>query len=207
MPAISKLIFLPGASGRRDIWKPVSERLQLSAARSFMGWPGFGDVPPAPNVCGLDDLVARVIAELDQPTALLAQSMGGVIAVRAALAKPEYVKRLVLAVTSGGIDVRGLGGEAWQAGFARANPQLPRWFVDDQQDLTVQLEHLHIPTLLLWGDADPISPVTVGRRLLALLPQAELRIVSGGDHDLVSTYAEQVAPYIQQHLSEHQHDA
>jgi poly(3-hydroxyoctanoate) depolymerase len=58
-----------------------------------------------------------------------------------------------------------------------------------------------MPVLLLWGDADPISPVSVGQRLAALLPRAELMVVNGGTHDLVVERAVDVVPYIDQHLA------
>jgi alpha-beta hydrolase superfamily lysophospholipase len=38
----------------------------------------------------------------------VAQSMGGLIAIKAALAVPEKIHRLVLAVTSAGVPVAGL---------------------------------------------------------------------------------------------------
>jgi pimeloyl-ACP methyl ester carboxylesterase len=39
-----------------------------------------------------------------------------------------------------------------------------------------------MPVLLLWGGADPISPPAAGRKLLELLPSAELCVIEGGDH-------------------------
>lgn len=54
---------------------------------------------------------------------------------------------------------------------------------------------------LLWGDADPISPVAVGQRLAALLPQAQLHVFAGGDHDLGHALAHEVAPLIDAHLA------
>lgn len=74
----AKLIFLPGASGNTQFWQPVAERLTHLAQPVHIGWPGFGDTPPMPGVTGMSDLVARVLAEIDQPTALVAQSMGGI---------------------------------------------------------------------------------------------------------------------------------
>jgi pimeloyl-ACP methyl ester carboxylesterase len=56
------------------------------------------------------------------------------------------------------------------------------------------------PVLLLWGDADSISPIAVGRRLLELLPNARLHVVKGGGHDLAVTHADEVAAIIQEHL-------
>jgi len=54
--------------------------------------------------------------------------------------------------------------------------------------------------LLLWGDADPISPVAAGHRLAELIPNATLLIVEGGTHDLVSDHAAELAPHIDRHL-------
>ena len=59
----------------------------------------------------------------------------------------------------------------WRPEFAAANPTLPRWFLDDRTDLSLRLAELRMPVLLLlWGDADPISPVRVGQRLAQRLP-------------------------------------
>jgi pimeloyl-ACP methyl ester carboxylesterase len=195
------LVFLPGASGNADFWKPVSDALRHPGRRRFLTWPGFGGAAPDPEVRGIDDLVTRVVDSISEPVDLLAQSMGGVIAIRAALEKPRLVKHLVLAATSGGLDVAALGGEDWRPAFLAANPQVPRWFIDEHADLTDQLAALDLPVLLLWGNADRISPVAVGRRLAALLPRAELVVIDGGTHDLVCDRAGDVAPHIEKHLS------
>ncbi|MDF3837649.1 alpha/beta fold hydrolase [Cupriavidus basilensis] len=201
MPAPSKLLFLPGASGDTRFWQPLADRLSHPAARTVIGYPGFGPEPPSPEVSGFDDLVARVVKEIDQPTALIAQSMGGAIAMRVALERPGLVTHLVLSVTSGGIDTKGLGAADWRIGFSEANPQLPDWFVSFNSDLGAELGKISAPVLLLWGDADPISPVAVGQRLLALLPDAELHVVSGGNHDLANVHARHLAPMVDAHLA------
>lgn len=197
----SKLLFLPGALGRTQLWEPAAKLLVHPASKVHFGWPGFGSTPSDPSVRGADDLVSRVVAQIDQPTALIAQSMGGVIALRAALEKPNLVTHLVLAVTSGGMDVAALGGQDWRPSFHKANPLLPRWFSSWQEDLSARLSKVAIPTLLLWGDCDPISPVRVGERLASLLPCACLHIVQGGDHDLAETHASIIAPLIDEHLA------
>ena len=195
------LIFLPGASGNRDFWKPVSAGLRHPGARRFVSWPGFGGAPREPGVSGTADLVARVAREITGPSTLLAQSMGGVVAVRVALEKPNLVRRLVLSVTSGGIDVASLGTADWRPSFVKNNPGLPRWFVDERQDLTARIQEITVPVLLLWGDADPISPVAVGRRLAELFPASRLVVVAGGTHDLVLERADEVIPHIERHLA------
>lgn len=200
MDTSESLIFLPGASGNRELWKPVNAGLSHPGARRFMSWPGFGGAPPEPGVAGIDDLVARVTREITGPVALLAQSMGGVIAVRAALEKPHLVRHLVLSVTSGGIDVASLGAADWRPTFVKKNPGLPCWFVRERQDLTARIREITVPVLLLWGDADPISPVAVGRRLAELFPDSRLVVFAGGTHDLVQERADEVVIHIERHL-------
>lgn len=126
--------------------------------------------------------------------------MGGVIAIRVALARPDLVTHLVLAETSGGIDVAGLGAQDWRPFVRNEHPTLPDWFLNYHEDLTERLSELRMPALLLWGDADPISPVKVGEKLAACLPRADLRIFEGADHDLAFTHAAQVAALIDRHL-------
>ncbi len=160
-----------------------------------------GAGPARPDIAGIDDLTAQAAREITGPVDILAQSMGGVIALRLALAFPHRVRRLVLAVTSGGLPVTDLGGSDWRAEYFAAFPGAARWIADPVPDLSDHLPAVAAPTLLLWGDADPISPVAVGERLCARLPRARLRVLPGAGHDLVRTHAEAIAPDIRRHLA------
>lgn len=148
----------------------------------------------------MNDLVRLVENEMDQPCALIAQSMGGVVAMLATLRNPAPVTHLVLAVTSGGVDLSGIDIDDWRPGFYVANPTAPRWLGDYRGDLSGKLASIRVPVLLLWGDADPISPVAVGERLLGLLPTSRLEVIAGGEHDLAVIHASTVAALIDEHL-------
>ncbi|MDE1570396.1 alpha/beta fold hydrolase [Aquabacter sp. P-9] len=193
-----KTLFLPGASGAASFWRAAAEAAGVEGV--FLSWPGLGAEPPAPGIGGLDDLVALAAREITEPVVLIAQSMGGVVAIRLALAFPHLVKGLVLAVTSGGVPVADLGGSDWRPAYFAAFPNAARWIADPVPDLSAQIPAISAPALLLWGDADPISPVAVGARLAALLPQARLRVLAGGDHDLAQTHASMVGQEIKAHL-------
>ncbi|MBS1157066.1 MAG: alpha/beta hydrolase [Proteobacteria bacterium] len=197
----TKLLFLPGASGNTSFWTPVSVLLTHPARKVFLGWPGFGPTPQNPNVKGIKDLVKIAVAEIDQPTALIAQSMGGVVAILAALEKPDLVTHLILTVTSGGMNVASFKAKDWRPRFQQANPTYPEWFATYHEDLTPELYKITIPSLLLWGDADPISPVGIGEKLASLLPNASFHVFPGGDHDLANKLAKDLAPLIDNHLS------
>lgn len=196
-----RLLFLPGASGDTCFWRPLDQRLACRAERLHLGWPGFGDTPPRPGVNGFDDLLALVLEPLDRPCALVAQSMGGVLALRAALARPQWVTHLVLCATSGGLPMAALGAADWRASFRTSLSHLPDWFATATTDLSGRLPEIAAPTLLLWGDSDPFSPVTAGERLAMLLPDARLHVINGGDHDLGRDHAGRLAPLVDAHLS------
>ena len=196
-----RILFLPGAGGSPQFWKPVAEALPATWPKEHFGWPGLGAQPHDSAIRGVDDLKRLVTARMDQPVDLVAQSMGGVIAARIALEHPELVRRLVLCVTSGGVDMAGLGASDWRADYRRSFPKAAAWITDGGPTPPLQVEKIAAPTLLIWGDTDPISPVAVGRHLAERLPQARLEIVPGGDHDVASTHADLVARLIARHLT------
>ncbi|PKP98497.1 MAG: alpha/beta hydrolase [Alphaproteobacteria bacterium HGW-Alphaproteobacteria-15] len=194
-----KTLYLPGAAGSGDFWRPIAER--LNGDFRLFSWPGLGDQPADPGIECIDDLVSSVAQEVNQPVAIVAQSMGGFVALKLALQFPSLVRCLVLAVTSGGVPVQDLGGINWRPNYAAKFPKASKWIASPVEDLSSQLHDVRVPVLLLWGDADPISPVAVGERLLSLLPNACLKVVSGADHDLAVTHAELVALHIENHIA------
>ncbi len=194
------ILFLPGAGASPDFWKPVGSRLPGDWPKHYFGWPGLGHQPHDPAISGIDDLVQLVAARMDQPVDLVAQSMGGVIAARIAIERPRLVRRLVLSVTSGGVDMAGLGAVDWRPDYRRSFPQAAGWITAAGSSPDLPVEEIAAPTLLIWGDADPISPVAVGRHLAARLPDARLEIVPGGNHDVAATHPDRVAALIARHL-------
>jgi pimeloyl-ACP methyl ester carboxylesterase len=196
------LVFLPGAGGSAAFWRPVAERLADLGPAHVLGYPGFGDVPAEPGVRSLDDLFRWLVARLPAGESdVVAQSMGGVLAARLAIERPERVRRLVLVATSGGVDVPGLGGAEWRPDYRAAMPGAPPWFEDDRTDLTDRLGEIRAPTLLLWSDADPISPLAVADLLARRIPGARAAILAGGTHAFASERPDEVAGMIRAHLA------
>ena len=111
---MTKVLFLPGSGASPDFWQPAGDLLPAEWPKEYFGWPGLGRQPHDPAIKGLDDLIAMVVAKMDEPVDLVAQSMGGVIAARIALAHPQLVRRLVLTVTSGGVDMARFGASDWR---------------------------------------------------------------------------------------------
>jgi pimeloyl-ACP methyl ester carboxylesterase len=188
------IVFLPGASGRATFWKPVADRLRDLGPSVLIGWPGFAGEPADPKIGGLDDLYRWLLARLPPgPLAVVAQSMGGVLAARLAIEQPERVARLALVATSGGVDLRSLGGADWRAEYRASLPDVPDWFVTDRTDLTHRLGEILAPTLLLSSDADPVSPLAVSELLLARIPCSRREVIAGGSHAFAEERPDEVA--------------
>jgi pimeloyl-ACP methyl ester carboxylesterase len=169
-------------SGAGSFWRPVANRLPTEWEHVLLDWPGLGAVPPSPRVRSFDELVGLVLETLAVPAAVVAQSMGGVVAVRAALGAPEAVSHLVLTATSGGIDVAALGAVDWRSNYREQWPDAPKWAFDRPDDLSARLETLTTPTLLIWATRDPISPLAVGEHLATLVPNSRLTLVDTAEH-------------------------
>ncbi len=166
----------------------------------MLNWPGAGAQPHDPRVRSFEDLIALTGAACEDGCDLVAQSMGGIIAVGVGLHEPRKVRRLVLVATSGGIDMTGLGAAEWREQYRTEFPDAAPWISEQRPDYGAALSRLRIPTLLIWGDSDPISPVAVGERLERTLPSASLRVLPGGTHDLAREQPDEVAALIVEHL-------
>jgi pimeloyl-ACP methyl ester carboxylesterase len=209
-----RVVFLPGAGGAAEFWRPVAERLPSDWRRTLLRWPGAGDEPHDADVRSFEDLIKYAAAAVDGRIEgggadervddgradVVAQSMGGVVAIGLALRHPERIGRLVLVATSGGIDLGGTSAAEWRDEYRREYPLAASWVTEQRPDYGDLLHDVHQPALLIWGDADPISPVAVGERLAALLPHSTLEVLAGGTHALAAEQPDAVADLIARHL-------
>src|SRR5262245_50179632 len=193
---------MPGASGDGRFWHPVAARLPAAWEKTFFDWPGLGRIPPRADVTSLADLAGLVLGRAGaEPVDLVAQSMGGVVAMLVALARPALVRRVVLTATSAGIDIAPFGPEDWRPEYTQEYPGAAPWILTERTDLSALLAQMSAPAPLIWCVADGISPLAVGQRLAEILPSAELVVIPGVDHMFARDHADKVAPHIIRHLA------
>lgn len=185
-------IFLPGASGNTKFWQPLITLLPEQDDKTVIAYPSFGGYSDHVDVNNFLDLQHYVLDQVSKPTIIIAQSMGGIFAVQAALQKPEQVEALVLVATSGGIDLSSFNVANWREDYQQTF-DVPDWFIQPQVYLDDLLYKIECPVLLIWGDADPISPVAVGQYLHGKIILSELHVIRQGQHDLAQVQADQVA--------------
>lgn len=195
-----RVVFIPGASGAGEFWAPVAGRLPKAWQTRLLSWPGAGDEPHDPHITGYDDLVEMAASSMSDGSDVVAQSMGGVVAIGLALAYPRKIRRLVLVATSGGLDVRGLGAEQWHSDYETGFPGAAAWVTRQSVDHTSGLPGVEVPTCLIWGEEDPISPVAVGQALDRMLPDSTLHVIGGATHMLAREKPDEIATLIREHL-------
>ncbi|NNP70982.1 alpha/beta hydrolase [Acinetobacter sp. Ac_5812] len=194
------IVFLAGASGNTQFWNSLIAQLPHNYTKQVIAYPGFHGVATDPDIHSFNDLSNYVLAQIQQPSILIAQSMGGIFAIAAALQKSDLVKGLVLIATSGGINLDRFQVQDWRQFYQQAYIEYPDWFVTTKVDYEQNLPDVEIETLLIWGNQDPISPIEVGQYLNQILQKSELYIVEGGNHQLAEQCADEVGIQINDYL-------
>ncbi len=69
------------------------------------------------------------------------------------------------------------------------------------QDLTEEFKKINIPTLIIWGKDDKITPVSMAKQLNSLIPGSELKIIQGR-HGIPLTSPQKVAQLINDFIKE-----
>ncbi len=178
--------------------------------------PGFGATPAPPDPWGSAAYAEAVVPLLEEAVGpgpglvVVGHSLGGRIALRLAVARPDLVSALVL---SGAPLVPRAGGSRRPPAAYRAVRALHRLHVVNEarmerarrrygsadyrsaqgvmRDVLVRLVNeryddalsaLACPVELVWGDDDPDVPVEVARALVRAVPQARLTLCPGAGH-------------------------
>ena len=99
------LVLLHGVGANRSVWRRVTPALAEDRHVIAPDLPAFGESAPAASGFDLDTAAAALAGPLAQraggPFDLLGNSLGGAVAVRLAVARPDLVRRLVLSAPAG----------------------------------------------------------------------------------------------------------
>jgi pimeloyl-ACP methyl ester carboxylesterase len=169
-------------------------------------------------------LRGRLSKEEDK-VVLLGHSNGGRVASYFAAKFPAKIKKLILVDTAGiyhretALEIkRFLFGVAAKIGKRITNSNILRKFLyrlarekDYQEasptmrktmlnlinnDLTPEFKKISIPTLIIWGEDDRITPLSDGQLINKLIKNSKLKIVKGARHSPFYTHAGEVVRII-----------
>ena len=62
---MEKIVFLPGASGNIDFWKPLIEFLPKKYEKQIIGYPGFGRIAEDTRLKSFSDLQEYVTGKIN----------------------------------------------------------------------------------------------------------------------------------------------
>ncbi len=68
------------------------------------------------------------------------------------------------------------------------------------EDLSASAKKITTPTLLIWGESDTETPVSLGKQLSQLIHNSELKVINGAGHFVYREKSQEVAKLIQEFL-------
>lgn len=192
---------------------PVFARQYRCVIFDHRGFGQSLDAPNGPGSQAFVEDLKQLLDHLGiERTVLVAQSMGGRTCLGFALAYPDRVQALVMADTTGGFADAHMAqlraeGEATLAGpnppprtYARHFPQEqpaqaflyeqirglnpPRREVSVPGPTAEEVRALRVPTLLIVGEHDVITPPSIIKMFQAYIPHARLVEVAGAGHSV-----------------------
>ena len=194
------LVLVHGLSGSWRWWRPVLAALGARHAVHVVDLPRFRRHGLRPEAAA-EWLEELLVALALRPAHVAAHSLGGLVAVQLAARSPESVRRLVLVAPAGVPPGRSLLGHALPlaAALRTASPSLLTSLVLDaartrptsllrgarfaiSEDVRARLADVQAPTLLVWGERDPLVLARHAGEWLVRLPDARLVLVPRAGH-------------------------
>jgi poly(3-hydroxyoctanoate) depolymerase len=192
------ITLIPGAGGLSSFWDPIAAELPTDWRQDTFDLPGFGPVPPRPDIASFDQLIEHIARGRTAPGIVAGQSMGGYLALQLALRHPELVTHLVLiAAAAGAVGMARAPTQDWRPSHLVEHGNA-KWVYAPVPDLRDQLPRIQVPVLLIWATRDAISPLGVGQQLAAALPQARLLTFDTDDHWVARRFASETATAIRE---------
>jgi pimeloyl-ACP methyl ester carboxylesterase len=208
-------VLVHGLGGSWRWWLPVVEQLAEQHRVHLLDLPGFGTQRSRRFV--LADAPSYVRAFLTETgierAHLMGHSLGGAVCARVAALWPETVERLVLVAPAGLLERRRPVQYALPIALAlrHARPRFLRVLATDSlragaltlyragrellgdDALRDELGAIEAPTLLVWGERDPIVPVALARAYEQAIPDARVVAIPGAAHVPMAERAEDFA--------------
>lgn len=206
------VLFLHGWGAPAATYKLMLDHISADCRVVAPDLPGFGGSEEPPEAWCVDDYVAwtRAFAKVVGLTKviLMNHSFGGRISIKL-LANPDDALTVSKAVFMDAAGIRPKRtakyygkvysykllkrlfpraaqkrqGKVGSADYRNASPLMRQTMVKCiNEDLTVLLPNIAVPTLLIWGEADTATPLRDGKLMEQKIPDAGLVVLPGAGH-------------------------
>jgi pimeloyl-ACP methyl ester carboxylesterase len=203
----SPVALIHGLSGSSRWWSRNVDALARKHVVAAVDLVGFGanrrfyllpEIPP--SFVEVTALLARWLETFREPVHLIGHSMGGLLSIRLAAERPELVRSLTL------VNAVGMPFKLDPRPHVRAVPKPPyggagiaRVLVPDfmragpasvmvagtrvvRGDIRDMMRAIRVPTLLVWGENDPLVPVVYGEAMQREIADSRLVVIPRAAH-------------------------
>lgn len=207
---MKKLLILHGWGCNASVYANLTEHLSKNYEVIIPELPGFGATAEPPTAWGVSDYAAHLCDLLDfQPDVLLCHSLGCRIAIKL-LAENKINPQKVIFTGAAGIKpkrtasqklktrvfkvkklflkpfpklLEKLRSKYGSADYKAASPIMRQCLVKIvNEDLTELLPFVTHDTLLIWGENDDSTPLSDGKLMESLMPNAGLAVIKNAGH-------------------------
>lgn len=226
-PDPDPVLALNGWTASWQAWAPTFELLSRTRRCISYDTRGTAGSRCSADLVTLDALVDDVIRVMDahqlERCLLAGESLGGFVALNAALRHPDRFTGLVLVAAAPVVDATSVGGlvsgaradypatvraftrqclsepesnnlHAWgEQLFLGADPEAAARLFECCYGSVPRVDQISLPTAVIHGDADRVIPVDAGRYLAASIPVASYTELPGAGHAPTVTRPEDVA--------------
>lgn len=209
-PPLVPLVLVHGGGGIGQLWQHQLLAFPRAVAPDLPGHPEGPGLSTVPDMAGW--IVRLIEARGLAPVVLGGHSLGGAVALQAALLAPQRLRGLILIGAGARLRVRPEVFELLRTDYDRAADELLRWWfspqaaprvVDrartalralppmvvhddfwatDRFDCMDRVHEIALPTLILCGEEDRMTPVKYSEYLHQRIPGAHLVVIPGAGH-------------------------
>ncbi|MEZ4462884.1 MAG: alpha/beta hydrolase [bacterium] len=200
--------------------------------------PGHGDSGPVDGPITMEHLqqmMTFLLSQTPHHVTLVGNSLGGFVALRMAIDRPDRIDRLV-AIDAGGMQMS-LAKETFlpqtreqmaDTMFRVTGPNMlqpPGPLLDDMRasilsgptpriwgalsaadPIEGELGRIRARTLVVWGTEDRLIPIALGRRMAAAIPGADFMSIPGCGHSPQATCPDELVPILAPFLAAEEHE-
>lgn len=223
------LVLIHGGGGVGQLWQNQLLAFPNAVAPDL---PGHPEGPGLSTVPDMAAWVLRWIEEQDKlPCVLGGHSVGGAVALYAALLAPQSLRGLILIATGARLRVRPEFFTLLRTDYEQAVDELLRWWfapgasprvverartalravpppvvhddfwAADRFDVMDRLQEIALPTLIICGEDDRMTPVKYAEYLRQHIPAAHLMVIPEAGHMVMLEQPRQVNAAIAEFLA------